>query len=52
MKTTRFMIAPLLTLAIVAGFLLQGCSTTAGIGRDVSAGADAITESATANKTY
>jgi predicted small secreted protein len=52
MKTSWFTTAPLLTLAIVAAFLLQGCSTTAGIGRDVSAGADAITESAEANKTY
>ncbi|WP_104018575.1 Entericidin EcnAB [Roseovarius nitratireducens] len=52
MKTSWFTTAPLLTLAIVAALLLQGCSTTAGIGRDVSAGADAITESAEANKTY
>jgi predicted small secreted protein len=32
--------------------LLQACNTTAGIGRDVSAGADAITDSAESNKAY
>jgi len=52
MKTSWFSTAPLLTLAMVAALLLQGCSTVAGAGRDVSAGANAITESAEANKTY
>lgn len=32
--------------------LLGACNTTAGIGRDVSAGADAVTRSAEENKAY
>lgn len=52
MKTSWFTTAPLLTLAIVAALLLQGCGTIAGAGRDVSAGADAVTDSAEENKGY
>tara|TARA_R100000789_G_scaffold99535_1_gene106361 strand:- start:696 stop:854 length:159 start_codon:yes stop_codon:yes gene_type:complete len=52
MTPTLFTTAPRLILALLAALFLQACSTTAGIGRDVSAGATAITESAEANKTY
>nr|WP_210878724.1 entericidin EcnA/B family protein [Roseovarius autotrophicus] len=43
---------PLMVFAIAASLLLQACNTTAGIGRDVSAGADAVTGSAERSKGY
>ncbi|NCQ24170.1 MAG: entericidin [Rhodobacteraceae bacterium CG17_big_fil_post_rev_8_21_14_2_50_63_15] len=42
----------LIAITLTAPFTLQGCNTAAGIGRDVSAGADAVTESAEQNKSY
>jgi predicted small secreted protein len=52
MKTPRLAPRPLMAFVIAASFLLQACNTTAGIGRDVSAGADAVTDSAERNKEY
>lgn len=52
MKTSRLAPIPLMAFVIAASFLLQACNTTAGIGRDVSAGADAVTDSAEKNKDY
>ncbi len=42
----------LIAVTLTAPLTLQGCNTAAGIGRDVSAGADAVTESAEQNKSY
>ena len=43
----------LLFVAVLAAPLsLQACNTTAGIGKDVSAGANAMTKSAEKNKGY
>lgn len=42
----------LFVAALAAPLSLQACNTTAGIGKDVSAGADAVTKSAEKNKGY
>lgn len=52
MKTPTRLTLTLLAAAIVAPLSLQACNTTAGIGKDVAAGADAVTDAAEANKGY
>lgn len=52
MKTTRFTSFSLIAAALAASLLLQACETVAGIGRDVSAGAGAVTNAAEENKEY
>lgn len=42
----------LLVLAVVAAFSLQACNTMAGLGKDVSSAADAVTGSAEKHKDY
>lgn len=38
--------------ALAVSFSLQACNTVAGVGKDVSSGADAVTNSAEQSKTY
>ncbi|MET4129787.1 hypothetical protein [Roseovarius sp. MBR-6] len=52
MKTPRIATVTMIATVLAASLSLQACNTTAGIGRDVSAGADAVTESAVKNKGY
>lgn len=52
MKTPRFTSLTLIVAALAASLSLQACNTAAGIGKDVSAGADAVTDSAEQNKGY
>ena len=52
MKTVRLTPMLLIAAALAASLSLQACNTTAGIGRDVSAGADAVTDSAEDNQNY
>ena len=52
MTTSRFTLAMLLVATLAAPLALQGCNTTAGIGKDVSAGANAVTKSAEKHKSY
>lgn len=52
MKTSSLSVLPLIAVVTLASFALQGCNATAGLGRDVSAGADAVTESAEDAKGY
>lgn len=52
MTTPRLTSLTLIAAALAASLALQACNTTAGIGRDVSAGADAVTDSAEKNKGY
>lgn len=42
----------LIAAALAASMSLQGCNTLAGVGRDVSSGGDAVTDSAQKNKGY
>ena len=42
----------LLVAALAVYLSLQACNTVSGIGKDVSSGADAVTDSAEQNKTY
>jgi predicted small secreted protein len=39
-------------MALAASLSLQACNTVAGFGKDVSAGADTVTDSAEENKEY
>lgn len=52
MKTLTLRPFTLVAVALAASLALQACNTMAGIGRDVSAGADAVTDSAEENKEY
>lgn len=52
MKTPSLTPMLLIAAALTASLSLQGCNTTAGIGKDVSAGADAVTDSAEKHKNY
>lgn len=52
MKTPTFVALPVILAVTVTSLALAGCNTTAGLGRDVAAGANAVTDSAQANKTY
>ena len=52
MKTQRFTSMTLIAAALGMSLSLQACNTVAGIGKDVSSGADAVTDSATQNKSY
>ena len=45
----RLLVVSVFVLALLP---LQACNTTAGLGEDVSAGADAVTKSAEKNKNY
>lgn len=52
MKTPKLSSLTLIAAALSASFVLQACNTVDGLGEDVSAGADAVSESATENKGY
>lgn len=52
MNTPRLAALPLILTITVTSLALAGCNTTAGLGRDVAAGANAVTESAQKNKDY
>lgn len=52
MKTPRLFTLTLFAAAMAASLSLQACNTAAGIGKDVSAGADAVTDAAQENKGY
>lgn len=52
MKIQRFAALPLILAVTVTSLALAGCNTTAGLGRDVAAGGNAVTESAQKNKGY
>lgn len=52
MKIQRFATLPVILAVAVTSLALAGCNTTAGLGRDVAAGANAVTDSAQDNKTY
>ena len=39
-------------IVLVAGVLLQGCNTTEGIGKDMSAAGDAVSGAAQDSKSY
>lgn len=52
MKPPRLAPVLLIATALTAPLTLQACNTAAGIGKDVSAGADAVTDAAEDNKTY
>jgi predicted small secreted protein len=52
MKIQRFALFPLILAVTVTSLVLAGCNTTAGLGRDVAAGGNAVTESAQKNKGY
>lgn len=52
MKTPTFRSLSLIAAALAASHSLQVCNTVAGIGKDVSAGADAETNSSQEHKEY
>lgn len=52
MKSLKTKSCTLIAVALAASLSLQACNTVAGIGEDVSAGADAVTDSAEENKEY
>ncbi|MEI4235211.1 MULTISPECIES: entericidin, EcnA/B family [Roseovarius] len=52
MTTPKLSSLTLLAAALSASFALQACNTVDGLGEDVSAGADAVSDSATDNKGY
>lgn len=52
MKTIRLTKIALLAATLIAAFWLQACNTVDGLGEDVSAGADAVSQSAAENKRY
>jgi predicted small secreted protein len=52
MSSPRLTSVLLFVAVLAAPLSLQACNTTAGIGKDVSAGADAVTKSAEKNKGY
>ncbi|MCZ0814183.1 entericidin, EcnA/B family [Roseovarius sp. EGI FJ00037] len=52
MKMPKLTTLTLLAAALSASFALQACNTVDGLGEDVSAGADAVSDSATENKGY
>lgn len=52
MKAPRFTLIPLILVVTVASLSLPGCNTTAGFGRDVAAGAGAVTDAAEENRGY
>ncbi len=52
MTTPRLSSLTLLAATLSASFALQACNTVDGLGEDVSAGADAVSDSATDNKGY
>lgn len=52
MKTPRLTSLTLIAAALAASLSLQACNTVAGIGKDVSSGADAVTDSAEQNKSF
>lgn len=52
MKTPRLTSLTLIAAALAASLSIQACNTVAGIGKDVSSGADAVTDSAEQNKSY
>lgn len=52
MKTQRLAALPLILAVTVTSLALAGCNATAGLGRDVSAGGNAVADSAQKNKDY
>lgn len=52
MKTPRLAAFPLILAVTVAFLALAGCNTTAGLGRDVAAGGNAVANSAQKTKDY
>ena len=52
MKTPRLTSLTVIAAALAASLSLQACNTVSGIGKDVSSGADAVTDSAEENKNY
>ncbi|PWE28415.1 Entericidin EcnAB [Maritimibacter sp. 55A14] len=52
MKTPSLTSYLLIAVALAASLSLLACNTMAGIGEDVSSGADAVTDSAEKNKNY
>lgn len=56
MKTPRLaalpLILPLILAVTLTSLALAGCNTTAGLGRDVAAGGNAVADSARKNKDY
>lgn len=52
MKTPKLTSLTLVAAPLSASFSLQACNTVEGLGEDVSAGADAVSESAETNKGY
>jgi predicted small secreted protein len=52
MQTQKLTKATMIAVAFAASLSLQACNTVSGAGKDVSAGADAVTESADKNKRY
>ena len=52
MTTSKLTLLLPIAAALVACLSLQACNTTAGIGEDVSAAGDAVTQSAEENKDY
>ena len=52
MKSLKPRSCTLNAAALAASLSLQACNTVGGFGKDVSAGADAVTDSAEENKEY
>lgn len=52
MNLTRLTSLTLTAATLAASISLQACNTVSGIGKDVSSGADAVTDSAEKNKGY
>lgn len=52
MNIHRLAALPLILAVTVTSLVLAGCNTTAGLGRDVAAGGNAVSESARKNKDY
>ena len=52
MSTPKLTSLTLIVAFLTAAITLQACNTVSGIGKDVSAGADAVTEAAEEEKNY